>query len=63
MTTQNIKTAILQGDQFSNERADWFTVCKPAHNVFSICIREQYFFYKNIDSAARRIKQLMNKGY
>lgn len=63
MTTKDIKTAILNGQQFSNEVANWFTVFKPSINVYSICINEQYYSYKNIDSAARRVNKLINYGH
>ena len=63
MTTQEIKLALLKNQNFANELANWFTLCKPSENRFIIVINERYLFCKNIDSAAKRIFKLINKGY
>lgn len=62
MTTQEIKSALLEGQNFGNEAANWYSVCKPSENLFWIVIRERNLFCKNIDSAAKRISQLIKKG-
>lgn len=62
MKVEEIKEQLLQGEQFENPAADWFTICKPSGNLFWIVIRGKDYFYKNIDSAARRIFKLMNTG-
>lgn len=62
MTTKEIKTWLLAGKNFSNEAADWFSLCKPSENLFCIVIGERNLFCKNIDSAAKRISQLIKRG-
>ena len=63
MTTKEIKSALLKGENFSNESADWYSYCKPSVNLFWIVIGERDLFCKNIDSAAKRISQLIKRGY
>jgi hypothetical protein len=63
MTTQEIKLALTQGQNFQNEAANWYSVCKPSENLYWIVIAERNVFCKNIDSAAKRISQLINRGY
>jgi hypothetical protein len=63
MTTQEIKSALLEGQNFANESANWFSQCKPSHNLFLIVIAERNLFCKNVDSAAKRISQLLKRGY
>ena len=63
MTIQEIKSALLEGRNFGNEAANWYSLCKPSENLFLIIIRERNLFCKNIDSAAKRILQLINRGY
>jgi hypothetical protein len=63
MTTQEIKSALLEGQNFGNEAANWYSVCKPSKNLYWIVIGEKNLFCKNIDSAAKRILQLINKGF
>jgi hypothetical protein len=63
MTTQEIKSALLEGKQFANERANWFTICRPTEKLFCISIGERNVFCKNIDSASKRIAQLIKRGY
>jgi hypothetical protein len=62
MTTREIKTALLQGQNFQNEAAGWYSVCRLNENMFWIVIGERNLFCKNIDSAAKRISQLIKKG-
>ena len=63
MTTQEIKLAILQGQNFGNDAANWYSFCKPSENLFWIVIGERNFFYKNIQSVSKRISQLIKRGY
>ena len=63
MTSSEIKSALLKGQNFGNEVANWYSVCKPSENIFWIVIGERNLFCKNIDSAAKRIAQLLNRGY
>jgi hypothetical protein len=37
MTTQEIKTALLEGQNFGNEAANWYSVCKPSENPAARC--------------------------
>jgi hypothetical protein len=62
MTTQEVKTALLNGENFGNEVANWYSLCKPSENRFWIVIGERNLFCKNIDSAAKRISSLMKRG-
>jgi hypothetical protein len=63
MTASEIKTALLNGQNFGNEAANWFSQCKPSHNLFLIVIGDKNVFCKNVDSAAKRIVKLINTGY
>ena len=63
MTTAEIKTALLNGENFQNEIANWYSICNPSQNRFWIVINERNLFCKNIDSAAKRISQLIKKGF
>jgi hypothetical protein len=63
MTTQEIKSALLEGRNFGNEAANWYSVCRPFENLFLIVIGERNLFCKDINSAARRISQLIRRGY
>ena len=63
MTTKEIKSALLKGQNFGNEAANWYSLCKPSENIFYIVIGERNLFCKNVDSAAKRILQLINRGY
>jgi hypothetical protein len=63
MTNQEIKTALLEGQNFGNEAANWYSICKPSKKLFWIVIGEKNLFCKNIDSAAKRISQLIKRGY
>ena len=63
MTTQEIKTALLEGENFGNEAANWYSVCNPSKNLFWIVIGERNLFCKNIESAAKRISQLIKRCF
>lgn len=63
MTTTEIKKSLLQGNQFENESANWYSLCRPSENLFWIVISDRNVFCKNIDSAAKRISQLIKRGY
>ena len=63
MTIQEIKSALLEGQNFGNEAANWYSVCKPSEKLFWIVIGERNLFCKNIDSAAKRISQLIKRGF
>jgi len=63
MTIQEIKDALLEGKNFGNEAADWYSVCRPSENLFWLVIGERNLFCKNIDSAARCISRLIRRGY
>jgi len=65
MTVQEIKTELLKGKQtqYGNEAADWFTINRPEENERIIFFGTSPRFYKNIDSYAKRIFQLINRGY
>jgi hypothetical protein len=63
MTVKQIKQELLNGKNFGNDAANWYSLCKPIENIFLIVIGERNLFCKNIDSAARRIYQLMKRGY
>jgi hypothetical protein len=63
MKTQEIKSELLKGRNFSNEAANWYSVCNNSENLFWIVIGERNLFCKNIDSAAKRISQLIKRGY
>lgn len=62
MTTQEIKQAILDGKNFENEAANWYTVFKPSENLYWIVIGDRDLFCKNLESATKRVKKLMNTG-
>ena len=63
MKTQEIKQALLEGHNFEVEAANWYSLCKPSQNIYWIVIGERNLFCKNIDSAAKRISQLIKRGY
>ena len=65
MTTQEIKAELLKGRevQFGNESADWYTVNRPEENTRIIFFGTEIKFYKSIDSYAKRISQLVKRGY
>lgn len=64
MKAREIKAALLKGRQFGNDAANWYTLINPSKDIFCICFKcEEYRFYKSIDSAAKRIAQLINRGH
>ena len=65
MTTQEIKVELLKGKQtqFGNESADWHTINRPEENTRIIFFGCEPKFYKNINSYAKRISQLIKRGY
>ena len=63
MTSQEIKSALLAGQNFGNESANWYSVCRPSENLFLIVIGDKNLFCKNIKSASKRIGQLIKRGY
>lgn len=63
MTSKQIKKSLLEGQNFRNEAADWYSLCRPSENLFWIVIGEKNIFCKNIDSASRKISQLIKRGY
>jgi len=63
MNTQEIKEMILNGQQFSNEQADWYTLSSPENDRRIIVIGGEYRFYKTLNSYAKRISQLIKRGY
>jgi len=62
MKTQEIKQALLNGQQFTNEVSNWYSVCNPSKNLFWIVLGDKNLFYNNIDSLSRKISQLLKKG-
>lgn len=63
MNTQEIKKALLNGAQFGNEAADWYTLNRcHVDGGKIIVINGRYCFYKTLDSFAVRIGQLIKKG-
>lgn len=67
MTISEIKEAVNNGEQFTNESAGWFTLSKPECNrriiVFDNGDELEYRSYKTIDSYCRRIALLIKRGY
>lgn len=63
MKVKEIKEALLRGENFGNEVANWYSYCNPSINLFWISIGDRNVFCKNIDSAAKRIFKLLNRGY
>lgn len=60
---QSLKQQIADGGQWGNEVADWFTLFRHKDRMYLIEIRGKNYFYKNIDSAAKRLAQLIKRGY
>ena len=63
MNAAEIKKSLLEGQNFGNESANWYSVCRPNEKLFMIVIGERNLFCKNIESAAKRISQLIKRGY
>lgn len=59
---QQIKQDLTNGKQFENELANWFSLVNVEKNYFILAIRGEMKFYKNLNSVAKRIKQLINTG-
>lgn len=59
---QQIKQDLTNGKQFGNELANWFSLVNVEKNYFILDIRGEMKFYKNLNSVAKRIKQLINTG-
>lgn len=60
--SKEIKLALLNGEQFANEVAGWFTICRIKENLFMLVIDDENFFYNNIDKYSRRILRLIKTG-
>jgi len=61
--TQQIKEQLLNGEQFQNELADWFTLNNPSRGLRIITIKGEDKFYQDINSYAKRVSQLIKRGY
>jgi len=57
-----IKQDLTNGVQFGNDLANWFSLVNVEKNRFILDINGDTKFYKNLDSVAKRINQLINKG-
>ena len=60
--SKEIKLALLNGEQFGNEAANWFTICRIKENLFMLVIDDENIFFNNIDKYARRILKLIKTG-
>ena len=60
---QEIKKALENGEQFENQSGNWWTLNNPKKNLRIIVRGGEMFFYKNMGSYAKRVKQLINRGY
>lgn len=60
---EEIKNNLKQGKQYQNLNSNWYTINRPKENFRAIVINEEIKFYKTINSYAKRVKQLLNKGY
>ena len=52
----------MNGVQYGNDLTNWFSVVNVDKNRFMLNIQDEMKFYKNLDSVAKRINQLINKG-
>ena len=57
-----IKQDLTNGVQFGNDLANWCSLVNVEKNYFILDINGNMKFYKNLDSVAKRINQLINKG-
>jgi hypothetical protein len=57
-----IKQDLMNGVQYGNDLTNWFSVVNVDKNRFMLNIQDEMKFYKNLDSVAKRINQLINKG-
>ena len=62
---EDIKADLIKGENFENDAADWFTINrhKKTGGELIICFRGDVRWYKNIRSYARRVAQLIKRGY
>jgi hypothetical protein len=60
---ESLRQEIVNGGNWSNENANWFTLFKPSENRYMIVINDKNYFYKNSSTAAKRLGQLLNRGY
>lgn len=73
MKTSEIKAALENGENFGNDAAGWYTVNKAHENTRCIVFVEghykrsmrgdSYTFCKDYSSMAKRVFQLMARGY
>jgi hypothetical protein len=63
MTNKEIKKCLLEGQNFGNEVAGWYSICRPIEGLYMIVIGERNLFCKDIDSASKRISNLINRGF
>lgn len=63
MKTKEIINQLIAGNNFQNDSANWVSFCKPSENRFWIIVNDKNEFFSNINQAAKRIKQLINRGY
>jgi hypothetical protein len=59
---KQIKADLTNGVQYENYVANWYSVINVEQNRFMLNINDEIKFYKNLDSVAKRINQLLNKG-
>jgi hypothetical protein len=57
-----IKQDLTNGIQFGNDLANWFSLVNVEKNRFILDINGDMKFYKNLNSVAKRINQLINTG-
>jgi tRNA U34 5-carboxymethylaminomethyl modifying enzyme MnmG/GidA len=57
-----IKQDLTNGVQYENYVANWYSVINVEQNRFMLNINDEIKFYKNLDSVAKKINQLLNKG-
>lgn len=60
---QSLKEEILNGRNWENYYYDWYTLFKPSENRYIIVKNDKYYFYKNANTAAKRLGQLLNRGF
>lgn len=73
MKNLEIKTALENGQNFGNDAAGWYTVNRPSENTRYIVFvqgfhersksGDDHVGYKNYSSYAKRVFQLMARGY
>ena len=61
---EDIRESLVNGEDFENEAADWYTLNRiNKDGTLYICIRGENRWYKTINSYARRVAQLLKRGY